>query len=108
MTKAGEFSKEPANIWCGFDEEPPDPAEGAEAQAEGSGEIWTECLLRIMTTEYGVGLLMATFTPLRGMTPFLKQYLESCVMPGTEDETDDVPAVGHFFPEHVQLGGESA
>ena len=74
-----------SGVW--LDEEPPDGGDAAEAQAQGSSEIWTECLLRTMTTD---GLIIATFTPLRGLTPFLKQYLETSVMPGTEDEGVDV------------------
>lgn len=78
-------------IW--LDEEPPDGAEKAEAEAQGSSDIYTECLLRTMTTE---GIIIATFTPLRGMTPFLTNYLETAVMPGTEG--DDVSAKSHFYP----------
>ena len=65
-------------VW--LDEEPPDGADAQESQAQGSSDIWTECLLRTMTRPSG--MLLATFTPLRGMTPFLKQYLETAVMPG--------------------------
>lgn len=78
-------------IW--LDEEPPDGQERAEAEAQGSSDIYTECLLRTMTSN---GILIATFTPLRGMTPFLVQYLESAVMPGTEG--DEVSAKAHFYP----------
>jgi len=84
-------------VW--LDEEPPDGGVEAEAQAQGSSDIWTECLLRTMTTN---GLILATFTPLRGMTAFLKEYLETAVMPGTED--DDVDARTHFFPGILDLG----
>ena len=88
-------------IW--LDEEPPDGAEQQEAQAQGSSDIWTECLLRTMTTN---GLLLATFTPLRGYTPFLKDYVEKAVMPGTEDEGEDVDAKSHFYPDI--LDGDAA
>jgi phage terminase large subunit-like protein len=77
-------------IW--LDEEPPPPQDLSEAQAQGSSEVYTECLLRLMTTN---GILISTFTPLRGFTPFLKEYLENAVMPGTEG---DVDAKNNFFP----------
>lgn len=68
-------------IW--LDEEPPD--EPADADSE-SNDIYTECLMRTVNTG---GLLMASFTPLRGMTRFLQGYLDSAVMDGTDA---DVPA----------------
>lgn len=79
-------------VW--LDEEPPDGAEKAEADAQGSSEIYTECLLRTMTTG---GMLISTFTPLRGLTPFLIQYLENAVMPGTDGA--DVSAKANFYPD---------
>ena len=88
-------------VW--LDEEPPDGAEQQEAQAQGSSDIWTECLLRTMTTS---GLVLATFTPLRGYTPFLKGYVETAVMPDTEDEDVMVDAKSHFYPDI--LDGEAA
>jgi phage terminase large subunit-like protein len=48
---------------------------------EADDAIRGECMLRLMTTE---GLLIETFTPLRGITPVVMQYL-----PGGE-ATDDV------------------
>jgi phage terminase large subunit-like protein len=72
-----------------IDEEPPDPAERAEAAAAGSGDIYGECLLRTMTTD---GVVMATFTPLRGWTAFMRGYFAAAMMPGTEDDETDVPA----------------
>lgn len=78
-----------------LDEEPPDPQERAEAQAQGSSEIYTECLLRVMTKD---GIVIATFTPLRGMTTFLKHYFETAMMPGTEEGQEiDVPAAKHYL-----------
>ena len=71
-----------------IDEEPPDPAERMEALAAGSTDIYGECLLRTMTTD---GIVMATFTPLRGWTPFMRAYFAAAMMPGTEGD-DDVPA----------------
>lgn len=79
-------------IW--LDEEPPDEHQRSEAEAQGSSDIYTECLLRTMTTG---GMVIATFTPLRGMTPFLAQYLETAVMPGTEPD-EELPAKSHFYP----------
>ena len=87
-------------IW--LDEEPPDGSQRAEAEAQGSSDIYTECLLRTMTTN---GILMATFTPLRGMTPFLVQYLETALMPGTEG--DDVSAKQHFYPDILDDGPDA-
>lgn len=81
-------------VW--LDEEPPDGGDAAESEAQGSSDVWTECLLRTMTTE---GIIIATFTPLRGYTPFLKAYVETAVMPGTEEsEPTDVDAKTHFYP----------
>jgi phage terminase large subunit-like protein len=79
-------------VW--LDEEPPDASVEAEAQAQGSSDIWTECLLRTMTTE---GMVIATFTPLRGYTPFLKQYVETAFMPGTEGQYVD--AKSNFYAD---------
>ena len=73
-----------------IDEEPPDPAEKSEAAAAGSGDIYGECLLRTMTAD---GVVVATFTPLRGWTPFMRAYFASAMMPGTEGDAEiDVPA----------------
>lgn len=72
-----------------IDEEPPDPAEKSEAQASGSSDIYGECLLRTMTTD---GVVVATFTPLRGWTPFMRAYFQTAMMPGTEDDDGDVSA----------------
>jgi hypothetical protein len=41
-----------------------------------------------MTTD---GVVLATFTPLRGWTPFMRHYFQTALMPSTEG-TDDVPA----------------
>ena len=67
-------------VW--LDEEPPDPSEAKmNTEVTGAGDIYSECLTRLLTTE---GVLMFTFTPLRGLTPFVKQYLETSVMPTRE------------------------
>lgn len=64
-------------IW--LDEEPPDASEtpSGGGTPSGNGDIYTECLLRTATTD---GIIMATFTPLRGLTPFVDGYLTSAVM----------------------------
>jgi phage terminase large subunit-like protein len=72
-----------------IDEEPPDPAERSEAAAAGSGDIYGECLLRTMTTN---GAVLATFTPLRGWTAFMRNYFAAAMMPGTEEDAADIPA----------------
>jgi len=72
-----------------IDEEPPDPAERLEALAAGSTDIYGECLLRTMTTD---GIVLATFTPLRGWTPFMRNYFQTAYMPGTDEAEEDVPA----------------
>jgi phage terminase large subunit-like protein len=58
-------------VW--LDEEPPD-----------GEDIYSECLTRTITTD---GLILTTFTPLRGLTPFLQQYLETAVMADATGET---------------------
>lgn len=80
-------------VWV--DEEPPETVE------EQTGDIYTECLLRTMTTG---GLVIGTYTPLRGLTPFIQHYLEDAV---TVDHTGaEGPAMQYYFPEG--LGAEDA
>lgn len=43
---------------------------------ESNDAIRNECMLRLMTTD---GLLIETFTPLRGITPIVRQYLANGV-----------------------------
>ena len=83
-------------IW--LDEEPPDATAdaGQGGQASGNGDIYTECLMRTATTD---GLVIATFTPLRGLTPFLDHYLETAVMADAE---------GHLVNAKVGLFGEKS
>jgi phage terminase large subunit-like protein len=68
-------------IW--LDEEPPDAGDESSGGGtpSGNGDIYTECLLRTATTD---GIVIATFTPLRGLTPFVDEYLETGLM---ADET---------------------
>lgn len=65
-------------IW--LDEEAPDagtsePSGGG--TPSGNGDVYTECLLRTATCE---GMIMTTFTPLRGLTQFVDQFLATAVM----------------------------
>jgi phage terminase large subunit-like protein len=53
-----------AKAGCWLDEEPPD-------------DIYSECLMRTMTTD---GLMLVTFTPLQGLTPFIASWLERSVV----------------------------
>ena len=70
-------------VWC--DEEPPEA-------------VYTECLIRTMTSH---GLIIATFTPLLGLTPFLQNFLETAVMPHTDGTMR--PATEAFWPDHVPV-----
>lgn len=83
-------------IW--LDEEPPDSTEAPAGGGtpSGNGDIYTECLLRTATTD---GLLMATFTPLRGLTPFVDHFLETAEMADAE---------GNLVNAKVALFGEAA
>ena len=49
---------------CWLDEEPPE-------------DIYGECLMRTMTSD---GLMLVTFTPLQGLTPFIASWLEQSVV----------------------------
>ena len=61
---------------------------------EPEQEMYTERLMRTMTTD---GLILATFTPLQGLTPFVEHFLETAVMP---DATGALkPAKDIFWPE---------
>jgi phage terminase large subunit-like protein len=81
-------------IW--LDEEPPDVTEDASSGGtpSGNGDIYTECLLRTATTD---GLVIATFTPLRGLTPFVDQFLETAEMADA--------ASGHIINAKVGIFG---
>ncbi len=85
-------------VW--LDEEPPDPSEARTAEVSGSSDIYSECLTRLLTTE---GLLMFTFTPLRGLTPFVKQYLETAEM--LTREGTRIPAHKGFWPGAAEAMG---
>lgn len=64
-------------VW--LDEEPPDASETPTGGGtpSGNGDIYTECLLRTATTE---GMILATFTPLRGLTPFVDHFMSTAEM----------------------------
>jgi phage terminase large subunit-like protein len=68
-------------IW--LDEEPPDAKDDVSGGGEpsGNGDIYTECLLRTATT---AGMVLATFTPLRGLTPFVDHYLQTGHLVGAD------------------------
>lgn len=68
-------------IWV--DEEPPD-------------DVYSECLTRTITAESG-GMIIATFTPLQGLTPFIQQYLQTAVMLDTDGA--EHAAYHVFYPE---------
>jgi len=70
-------------VW--LDEEPPD-----------TDDIYTECLTRTITTD---GMILTTFTPLRGLTPFRQQYLETSGLADATDEPQSARSV--FFPDGV-------
>lgn len=61
---------------------------------EADESIRGECVMRLMTTD---GLLIETFTPLRGLTPVVMQYLKEGVI------TDEVAADGCAVMEDKAL-----
>lgn len=75
-------------IW--LDEEPPDAGEDQQS------DIYTECLMRTMTVN---GLVIATFTPLRGLTPFVQGYLEQALIPEPGYTGRLMPAMQAFWPD---------
>lgn len=60
---------------------------------EPGQEIYTECLLRTMTTS---GICLVTFTPLQGLTEFVVDFLETGEM--CDANGDLVKAKDHFWP----------
>lgn len=75
-------------IW--LDEEPPDAGENQQS------DIYTECLMRTMTVG---GIVISTFTPLRGLTPFVQGYLEQALMPEPGDTGKVTNAMKVFWPD---------
>jgi phage terminase large subunit-like protein len=55
-------------------------------------DIYTECLLRTMTTH---GMLLVTFTPLQGLSPFVLDFLQTATMPDAAGTMR--PAFGQMF-----------
>lgn len=78
-------------IW--LDEEPPDAGENQQS------DIYTECLMRTMTVG---GIVIATFTPLRGLTQFVQWYLEQAVMPEPGNPGKLTNATQVFWPDENQ------
>jgi phage terminase large subunit-like protein len=52
-------------------------------------DIYTECLMRTLTCE---GILMVTFTPIEGLTPFVDAWLKQAVVVTNVGRGDRVPA----------------
>lgn len=69
-------------VW--LDEEPKDT------------EVYTECLLRTMNTD---GIVIATFTPLSGLTEFIDEWLKT---------SDLMMPTGELVPADVHVFGEGA
>jgi phage terminase large subunit-like protein len=82
--KRDAFQGTSRNIW--FDEECPQ-------------DVYTEALLRTLTMEVGgenvSGMLILTFTPVEGLTPFVQHWLENAVMLDTVG--NPVPAEAAVF-----------
>lgn len=51
-------------------------------------DVYTECLLRTLTVK---GIVMVTFTPVEGLTPFVQNWLENSVM---HEDTEQGPRLG--------------
>lgn len=70
---------------------------------ESDEAIRTECILRLMTTD---GLLIETFTPLRGITPVVMQYLAGGEVPidGSSIVTEDKALVMAGWESAPHLG----
>lgn len=70
---------------------------------ESDDHIRTECVLRLMTTD---GLLMETFTPLKGITPVVLQYLKNGEVPqdGSTVIGDDKALVMAGWDDAPHLG----
>jgi phage terminase large subunit-like protein len=66
--------------WIWLDEEAPDAGSSEPSGGgtpSGNGDVYTECLLRTATC---AGAIVTTFTPLRGLTPFVDQFLATAMM----------------------------
>lgn len=79
-------------VW--LDEEPPDPEVPSSEDGSGAaGDVYSECLTRLAATE---GMLIWTYTPLRGMTAFTQNYLETAVTESRDGRV--LPAREAYFP----------
>ena len=88
-------------IW--LDEEPPDPPRNSTGE---TGDIYTECTTRLLTTR---GLLMCTWTPLRGYTPFITEYIKTARMlhPRTGMELPAPEVLAEAEQRHTYVPGTS-
>lgn len=68
---------------------------------EADEQIRGECMLRLMTTD---GLLIETFTPLRGITPIVMQYLPNGEATDDVSVTDDKALVMAGWDDVPHLG----
>lgn len=60
-------------IW--LDEEPPDPPVSTDSAEDN--DIYTECLMRTINAD---GIVIMSYTPMKGNTPFTDQYLDTASM----------------------------
>lgn len=77
--------------------------EGVWLDEEPPADIYSECLTRTATTN---GLILCTFTPLQGMTPFIAHFLKTSIMLNDDNAPlldlttkRPQPAYERFFPE---------
>lgn len=93
------FQGVPLSGGAWLDEEPPDPEVPQSHDGSGAaGDIYSEVLTRLAATE---GCLIWTFTPLRGLTPFVQHYLESAVAATKGGKI--IPGREAFFPDEAEL-----
>ena len=85
-------------IW--LDEEPPDPPREGDVAPSG---IYTECLLRTINTD---GHVLVTFTPLRGNTPFIADYLARASM--LDSDHNEKPAKDVLWAHDADVAPETS
>ena len=78
-------------VW--LDEEPPDPPVSTDSAEDN--DIYTECLMRTINAD---GIVVMSYTPMKGNTPFTDQYLDTAMM---------VDVDGLEAPAHQVLFGRS-
>lgn len=90
--KRDAFQGTSKNGW--FDEECPE-------------DVYTEMLLRTLTMEVGgenvSGIMILTFTPVEGLTPFVQNWLEKAVM--LSDDGEPLPAEAAVFNKAADAEG---